>query len=117
MAKATSSISSSKREAERAREHRCAVIHLARYRARREVEGELRSKGIRVTLVRPAEISAQARDYLAQHRERLMAEAEQAIATSPLFARWRTGHTLEQSVTSPAPTPDQDPMKSQGVIE
>jgi hypothetical protein len=53
------------------------------------VEDELRSKGIRTTLIRPAEISLLARDYLAQHRERLLAEAEHAIATWPGFVRWR----------------------------
>ena len=70
-------------------QHRQAVMVLARQRAKKAVERELRSKGIRTTLIKPAEISLLAREYLAQHRERLRAEAEQAIATWPGFARWR----------------------------
>ena len=95
-----------KRAAERLREHRFAVIHLARYRAKKAVEAELKSKGVRVTLVRPAEIRLLAEDYLAQHRERLCAEAEQAINTSPLFAYLRCAQlkTNAQSKNEPKST-------------
>jgi hypothetical protein len=68
---------------ERTQRHRQAVMILARQRAKKAVEAELRSRGIRTTLIRPAEISLLARDYLAQHQERLRAEAEHAIATWP----------------------------------
>ena len=74
---------------ERMQRHRFAVIALARYRARRTVTAELKDKGVRVTLVRPAEINALANDYLAQHGERLRAEAEQTIATSKFFKSYR----------------------------
>jgi len=53
-------------------------------RGRKAVEAELRSKCIRTTLIRPAKINALAREYLAQHSERLRAEAEHAIATQGL---------------------------------
>jgi NAD(P)-dependent dehydrogenase (short-subunit alcohol dehydrogenase family) len=46
-----------------------AVKVLARLAAKRAVQAELRSKGVRVTLVRPAEINAQAAEYLASHPE------------------------------------------------
>jgi hypothetical protein len=39
-----------KREAERLREHHCAVIHLARYRARKAVEAHVRAQGKRPLL-------------------------------------------------------------------
>jgi len=44
-----------------------AVHVLARMAARRAVQEELRSQGVRVSLVRPAEISARAQVYLADH--------------------------------------------------
>jgi hypothetical protein len=80
---------SPKQIAERTQLHRQAVMILADRRAKKAIEAELRSKGIRTTLIRPAEINLLARDYLAQHQERLRAEAEHAIATWPGFARWR----------------------------
>ena len=78
-----------KRELAALQRYRQTVLILAHKRAKREVERELRAKGIRTTLFRPAEISALAHDYLAQHKERLIAEAEEAIATWPGFAQWR----------------------------
>ena len=46
-----------------------AVHVLARMAARRAVQEELRSEGVRVSLVKPAEISAKAQSYLADHPE------------------------------------------------
>jgi hypothetical protein len=46
-----------------------AVKVLARMAAKRAVEAELKAKGVRVTLVRPAEIATQIRAYLDQHPE------------------------------------------------
>src|SRR5215469_2202484 len=46
-----------------------AVHVLARMAARRAVTEELRAAGVRVTLVKPAEISAKAQVYLEQHPE------------------------------------------------
>jgi hypothetical protein len=40
---------------------------LARMAARRAVQEQLRADGVRVTLVKPAEISAKAQVYLADH--------------------------------------------------
>jgi hypothetical protein len=42
------------------------------------------------------QISHLAEDYLAQHGERLRAEAEQVIATSPLFAYLRINAQTEK---------------------
>ena len=46
-----------------------AVHVLARMAARRAVQEELRAQGVRVTLVKPAEISARAQVYLQSHPE------------------------------------------------
>ena len=46
-----------------------AVHVLARMAARRAVQEELRAQGVRVSLVKPAEISAKAQVYLADHPE------------------------------------------------
>jgi hypothetical protein len=46
-----------------------AVHVLARLAAKKAVQDELRSQGVRVSLVRPAEISVRANDYLRQHPE------------------------------------------------
>jgi hypothetical protein len=51
---------------------------MARYIAKRAIEEGLRSKGVRVTLVRPAEINAQVNAYLAQHPE-LYVEARKRL--------------------------------------
>ena len=46
-----------------------AVHVLARLAARRAVQEELRSQGVRVSLVKPSDISARAQVYLSQHPE------------------------------------------------
>jgi hypothetical protein len=46
-----------------------AVHVLARLAARKAVQEELRSQGVRISLVKPAEISAKAQSYLSQHPE------------------------------------------------
>ena len=46
-----------------------AVHVLARLAARKAVQEELRAQGVRVSLVRPAEISARAQAFLADHPE------------------------------------------------
>jgi hypothetical protein len=46
-----------------------AVHVLARLAARRAITEQLRSAGVRVSLVKPAEISAKAQVYLADHAE------------------------------------------------
>jgi hypothetical protein len=46
-----------------------AVHVLARLAAKKAVQEQLRAEGVRVSLVKPAEISARANEYLSQHPE------------------------------------------------
>jgi hypothetical protein len=47
-----------------------SALHvLARLAAKKAVQDELRSQGVRVSLVKPAEISVRANEYLRQHPE------------------------------------------------
>src|SRR6516225_6926990 len=56
-----------------------SALHvLARMAARRAIQEELRSQGVRVSLVKPAEISAKAQAYLAEHPELYRAAFERA---------------------------------------
>ena len=55
-----------------------AVHVLARMAARRAVQEELRSQGVRVSLVKPAEISAKAQVYLQSHPELFKEALERA---------------------------------------
>jgi hypothetical protein len=55
-----------------------AVHVLARLAARRAVTAELRAQGVRVSLVKPAEISAKAQVYLQAHPELYVAALERA---------------------------------------
>jgi hypothetical protein len=54
-----------------------------------EVKRQLQAQGIKPHSLSAKEIRVLADDYLAQHRERFIADARQIIATSPLFERWR----------------------------
>ena len=54
--------------------------------ARRAVPEELRAQGVRVSLVKPAEISARANEYLSPHPELYRAALERAQHL-PLFER------------------------------
>jgi hypothetical protein len=65
----------------------CAAKVLARLAAKKAVEAE--AKGVRVTLVRPAEISAQAQAYLANHPELIDEAKERAVReTSAQSESW-----------------------------
>jgi hypothetical protein len=88
MAQAVRSLSP-KRIAERIQQHRSAVIQLARRAAIKAVNAGLRAQGARLTIAPPRTIRLFANAYFDVHRNELIAEAEQIIATSPLFARWR----------------------------
>ena len=55
-----------------------AVHVLARLAARKAVQEELRSQGVRVSLVKPSEISARAQVYLADHAELYQEALERA---------------------------------------
>ena len=69
--------------------HHQAVMILARRAAINVIKARLRDRGVRLTLVMPKDINAPAYDYLAEHREQLIVEAERIIATSPHFKSWR----------------------------
>ena len=88
MAQAVRSLSP-KQIHKRTQQHRQAVMILAHRRAKKAVERELQSRGLKPRYIAPREINQLAHDYLAQHRPELLAEADHAIATWPGFARWR----------------------------
>jgi hypothetical protein len=88
MAQAVRSLSP-KQILERTQQHRQAVMQLARRAAIKAVNANLRAEGARITLAPPRTIRVFANAYFDVHRDELIAEAEQIIATSPLFARWR----------------------------
>jgi len=75
---ATRSLSPS-RVAQKVREHRHAVLVLARLAAKKAVQEQLRAQGVRVTLVRPAEITERAKAYLEQHPELYQQSLERAL--------------------------------------
>jgi hypothetical protein len=56
-----------------------AVKVLARLAAKRIVQAQLRDQGVRVTLVKPAEISALAGELLAQHPDRFIPDAKAKV--------------------------------------
>jgi hypothetical protein len=70
-------------------DYRFAVIMIARNRAKKAVQVELKDRGLRVSLIPPAQIRPLADAYLAQHRDRLIADAKHTIATSPYFVKYR----------------------------
>jgi len=61
-----------------------AVKVLARLAAKKAVEAELRAQGVRVTLVRPAEITTQANAYLAANPQ-LYDEARERAARLGMY--------------------------------
>jgi hypothetical protein len=102
MAKAVRSLSP-KQILERMQRHRRAVMVLAHQSAQRAVKARLRARGVRLWDVTAKDISIRARAWFDAHREELIAEAEQVIATSPLFAYLRTNAQKEnepKSITS-----------------
>ena len=65
-----------------------AVKVLARLAAKKAVEAELRAKGVRVTLVRPAELTVQSQAYLQSHPE-LIDEAKARAFRLGMFEKPR----------------------------
>ena len=55
-----------------------AINVLARLAAKRALQEELRSQGVRVSLVKPAELSVKAQVYLTDHPELYRAALERA---------------------------------------
>ncbi len=102
MAKATRSLSPN-RAMQRMREHHAAVITLAQQRAKKVVLAELRAKGLRLADFSAREIALNAEAYMARHRERLISEAAQDVATWPGFARWRCAEINTNAQTENEP--------------
>ena len=68
---------------------RTATITVARQRARQVVKDQIRARGENVFDFTAAQISELADDYIAGHREEMMAQAIASVITFPQFARWR----------------------------
>ena len=98
MAEANNSLSP-KREAERVHRYRSAVMTLSLQRAKKAVEHELRAKGLKVAHYSCRELRLLAEQYFNQNRDALIADAEEVIATSPYFARWRLPAESVRNVT------------------
>ena len=67
---------------------RSAICILARLAAKRAVTEELRAQGVRVSLVKPAEISVKAQAYLQSHPE-LYREAKERAQRLGMFEKPR----------------------------
>jgi hypothetical protein len=95
MAEANRSLSP-KRAAEKMRQHRHAVMVLARQSAKKSVVAQLRAQGLKPQHFLAREITLMAEAELERNRARLVAEAEHTIETWPGFARWRLppGHEV-----------------------
>jgi hypothetical protein len=85
---ATTSLSP-KRELERIRKHRSAVITLAMQQAKRLVQRQLQAQGLKLAQFSAKEITLLAEAELERNRARFIAVAEQTINTWPGFARLR----------------------------
>ena len=92
---ATQSLSPN-RIAQKLREHRHAVIVLARQSAIKAIKAQIRAQGDKLSPVLGRTIRVFADAYFDVHRDPLIAEAEQIIAASPYFERWRLppGHEV-----------------------
>ena len=75
--------------AQKLREHRHAVLVLAHQSARKAIKAQLRAEGLKLSQFSAKDISIRAEAWFDVHRQELIAEAEQVIATSPLFAYLR----------------------------
>jgi hypothetical protein len=67
-----------------------AVYILARLQAKKAVQDELRAQGVRLTLVRPAEIAERAKAYLEQHPELYRLAKERALRMGWIEPRLET---------------------------
>ena len=100
---ATKSLSPN-RVAQKLREHRHAVLVLAHQSARKAIKAQLRAEGLKLSQFSAKDISIRAEAWFDVHRQELIAEAEQIIATSPYFERWRLPSA---NITSDAQTREQ----------
>ena len=71
---------------------RSAICILARLAAKRAVTEELRAQGVRVSLVKPADISVKAQAYLQSHPE-LIDEAKARALRLGMFEKPRRNET------------------------
>jgi hypothetical protein len=83
---------SPKRAAERMRQHRHAVMVLAKQS--KAIKAQLRAQGVKLSEVSAKDINIQVDTYFDVYRERLIAEAEHTIETWPGFARWCVGTNI-----------------------
>src|SRR5215469_6332927 len=74
-----------------------AINVLARLAAKRAMQEELRAQGVRVSLVKPAEVSARAQVYLSQHPE-LWREAVERAQRLGMFEKRRKRTATEPLV-------------------
>ncbi len=93
---------------------RTAIMVLARQRAKNAVIAQLRAKGLKFGQFSAREVSELADDYFAQHRERLINDAAQVIATSPLFARWRCAEVINSVQTEDPCNYSEIPVQKSG---
>jgi hypothetical protein len=68
-----------------------AVRVLARVAAKRAIEAELKAKGVRTSLVRPAELKALADIYFSQHQEELVELGKERARLMGLFEKQSKG--------------------------
>ena len=101
---------SPKRAAERMRQHRHAVMVLARQSAKKLVVAQIRAKGLRPANFTARDITELADAELERNRAQLIAEAEHTIETWPGFARWRLppGHEVFVKSTQIEHSPNAD---------
>jgi hypothetical protein len=85
---------SPKRAAERMRQHRHAVMVLARQSAKKLVVAQIRAKGLRPANFTAHEITELADAELGRNSAQLIAEAEHTIETWPGFARYRVSANI-----------------------
>jgi len=103
MAKAVRSLSP-KQILKRAQQHRQAVMVFARLAAKRAVQDQLRSQGVRVSLVPPAEVMRQTGEYLASHPELYQQALERAKRMGYIDPRSANLNNNAQSENEPKST-------------
>ena len=74
-----------KREIEKLRRYRCAVITLAQQSAKRAIKRQFQAQGVRLGDLTAKQIAIWAHAWFESHSVELIAEAEHVIATSPYF--------------------------------
>jgi hypothetical protein len=79
--------------------HRWAVIRLAHRSATNAVKRQLQAQGVKLAEVLAKEIMLRAEAFFEVHRAELIARAEEVIATSPHFARWRCSELINSVQT------------------